>query len=111
MLPKEVRCNPHAKRWSRMPVAETDGAHIVESWERTPTDMDVPSRLVNGNIVDGHYYGEWHNTTARDKAAWDVQMAKNEMERLRREEQRKAMRAAEEGRSSLDGYITTHRKG
>lgn len=110
MLPVEVANNRHIKRWSAMPKTETDGRHIVEAWERKPHPDDIPARYSGSAIIPGEYYGEWQNVTARDKQAWEVEMAKNELERLKREERRKSIEAVELGRSSLDGPIGVGRR-
>ena len=110
MLPVEVANNRHVKRWSAMPKTETDGRHVIESWERKPHPDDIPARYSGSAVIPGEYHGEWQNTTARDKQIWEVEMAKNELERLRREERRKSIEAVETGRSSLDGPIGTGRR-
>ena len=56
------------------------------------------------------YCGEWRNVTARYKAAWEVEIAKNELEQARREALRKERLEQEAGRSILDPTIGRGRR-
>lgn len=102
MLPEEVRNDSSVRHYKRMPMAETDSRHVLEAWERAPHPDDDPVHQV--------YHGEWQNVTARYKAEWEVLMAKDEVERLRREALRQERLAVETGRSTLDPPIGRGRR-
>ena len=106
MLPDSVRKDKHVRRWLRMPATETDARHVLEAWEREPHPDDRPSP-VPGQAI---YCGQWRNVTARYKAMWEVEMAKNELERARREALRKERLEQEAGRSTLDPPIGRGRR-
>lgn len=106
MLPDTVRKDRSVKRWLRMPAAETDSRHVLEAWEREPHPDDRPSTIPGQSL----YCGQWRDVTARYKAAWEVEMAKNELERARREALCKERLEQEAGRSILDPPIGRGRR-
>lgn len=105
-LPAQVRDNPHIRVYRVMPLNETDSRHVTEMWERKPHPSDVPA----SGLIPTLYYGEWINVTQRAKAEWNVILATNEMERLRREEARQRLiaQSQQEGRSALDPPLHSH---
>lgn len=106
MLPEQVRKDVSVKRWLRMPSAETDARHVLEAWEREPHPDDKPSPIPGESV----YCGQWKDVTPRYKAAWEVEMAKNELERAKREALRKERLEQEAGRSALDPPIGRGRR-
>lgn len=113
-LPAQVRDNPHIRVYRVMPLNETDSRHVTETWERKPHPSDVPASgpasVPASGLIPPLYYGEWINVTQRAKAEWNVILATNEMERLRREEARQRLiaQSQQEGRSALDPPLHSH---
>lgn len=97
MLPEEVKRNSTIKRYLVLPRDETDARHVLEAWEREPHPDDKEPQ----GQLPGEYHCKWVDRTAVYKAEWKVLMAKDEMERLRREEIRKA-RESDVGHGVLD---------
>lgn len=111
-LPKSIECDNSYKSWKETPEAPKTQYHIIEQWERLPTNDDVQPKYTEGGtrVVDGEYYGKWVNVTSRELAKHEIELAKINLEKLRLAEAKAVTeeKTIAKGRSTLDYPIGKH---
>lgn len=90
MLPEEIKNDTTISEWRKMPMNETDKRHVIELWQRKPTDKDRKGDAKTQ--TPGYFTGEWIDKTAIAKAEWEVVLAEREQERLEQQILKEQMR-------------------